>query len=106
MKIFAHRGLWRKLKEENTLEAIEGAFRAGFDLETDVRIQDSNFVIKHDPLLENEVLPKLSELFAIFEKYDDRHIAFHFKYDDWERPNSLRAVDLLAPFSDRVFSAE
>lgn len=104
MRIFAHRGLWKTAKEANTLEAMKRAFEAGFDVETDIRIQNGNFVIKHDPLLKNEVLLELKDILTLARNYTKTYIALHFKYDGQaESFPSKRIVDFLMPFADQVF---
>lgn len=103
MRVFAHRGLWNTKAEENTLRAMEQAFKEGFDLETDLRFFRGSLVIKHDPPRAGEKLPRLLELLSILKKYKDNHVALHFKYNDWKNPGSYEIADILKPFADRVF---
>ena len=104
MRIFAHKGLWKIKKEANTLEAMNKALDAGFDLETDIRIQNGRFVIKHDPALQDEDLLNLKEVLTLFKKYDKNYIALHFKENGWGQSGQLSTlVNLLAPFSAQVF---
>lgn len=49
IKIIAHRGLWFKPEEKNTLEAFERALQNGFGIETDFRDRNGELVISHDP---------------------------------------------------------
>lgn len=49
-QIFAHRGFWEKGGfVPNSLESLESAFEEGFAVETDVRDQQKEIVISHDP---------------------------------------------------------
>lgn len=104
MRIFAHKGLWGNAKEANTLDAIKRAFEAGFDIETDICIQNGNFVIKHDPPLKNEVLLELKDVLTLLRKYNKTHIALHFKHDDSGKScPSKKIVDFIVPFANQVF---
>lgn len=49
MHIIAHRGMWDRPEEQNTLEAFARAFSAGFGIETDVRDCAGRLVISHNP---------------------------------------------------------
>lgn len=53
MKILAHRGLWRKPEEQNTLGAFRAAFDAGFGAELDIRDSMGWVVVSHDPVTLN-----------------------------------------------------
>ncbi|OGL65162.1 hypothetical protein A3B21_00285 [Candidatus Uhrbacteria bacterium RIFCSPLOWO2_01_FULL_47_24] len=104
MRIFAHKGLWKVKQEANTLVALEKALEADFDLETDIRIQNGNFVIKHDPPSANEVLLELKDALTILKGYGTRYMAIHCKYDDWKITSSLnKIIALLTPFTNQVF---
>lgn len=48
MKIFAHRGLWRSKKEQNSLVAFRRALDAGFGIECDLRDACGKIVVAHD----------------------------------------------------------
>lgn len=48
MKIIAHRGLWRKKIEQNTLIAFNRAIRFGFGIELDIRDCRGRIVVSHD----------------------------------------------------------
>ena len=47
-RILAHRGLWSKKSDQNTLGALVKALAEGFGLETDLRDYNSKIVISHD----------------------------------------------------------
>lgn len=53
-RIYAHRGVWASLEEQNTPDSIFLASQMGFGVETDFRSSDGNLVISHDPLLGSE----------------------------------------------------
>ena len=49
-QIFAHRGFWKEGGfAPNSRESLESAFEKGFAVETDVRDQQEEIVISHDP---------------------------------------------------------
>ena len=49
-QIFAHRGFWKEGGfAPNSIESLESAFEKGFAVETDVRDQQEEIVISHDP---------------------------------------------------------
>lgn len=54
--IFAHRGLWNSIEEQNSKPAIENAFSLGFGVETDIRSFLGSLVISHDPIMSSENL--------------------------------------------------
>lgn len=103
MRNFAHRGLWHKPEEGNSLAAIERALVAGFDVETDVRILDKQFVVKHDKPNASEKLPLLTQLLDVLEKYPDRQMALHAKYKDWADPYFMEICSMLAPVANQIF---
>lgn len=49
MQILAHRGFWKAPEEKNGWTALEHAFANGFGIETDIRDQNGELVISHDP---------------------------------------------------------
>jgi len=61
----AHRGLWKRHEERNTLPALQNALAAGFGIETDVRDACGNLVIAHDP--PGASAPALDELLAMLK---------------------------------------
>ena len=49
-QIFAHRGFWKEGGfAPNSIESLESAFEKGFAVETDVRDQQEEIVVSHDP---------------------------------------------------------
>ncbi len=102
-RVFAHRGLWRNPEDENSLAALSRALASGFDIETDLRLLNGEFVIKHDEPLASESLPALLDAVALMQDYPERELALHFKYDDWRDPESFAVIDLLQPIKEQVF---
>jgi len=49
MIVLAHRGLWRRDADKNSLPALREALLAGFGVETDLRDDRGRVVISHDP---------------------------------------------------------
>jgi hypothetical protein len=64
--ILAHRGVWRRRDERNTLEAFREAFRLGFGVQTDVRDRDGELVIAEDPPT-GGWQPRFTDLLALYE---------------------------------------
>lgn len=48
MKIIAHRGLWNKREDGNTMESFCAAFKKGFGIETDIRDYNGEIVVSHN----------------------------------------------------------
>jgi hypothetical protein len=48
MEVLAHRGWWSVPTERNSRAAIERAFRSGFGIETDLRLDRGDLVLSHD----------------------------------------------------------
>ena len=80
IEIFAHRGLWSDFKEQNTLSAIENAFKLGLNLETDIRDLNGNLVISHDPAIEMNRID-FKHFLEIKENYPDLLVALNIKSD-------------------------
>ncbi len=49
MNLLAHRGIWKKSDEKNSIQALLASFDLGIGIETDVRDCDGALVISHDP---------------------------------------------------------
>jgi hypothetical protein len=65
MKIIAHRGLWTRSEEQNTLEALRAAVDAGFGIETDVWAWGLHGVISHDPPSPSASVVTLEDVVAL-----------------------------------------
>jgi len=78
--ILAHRGLWKKNHEKNSIIAFKRAFDNGFGVETDVRDFKDEIVISHDIPSKNS--KKLEELLTTLESYSgDFKLALNVKSD-------------------------
>lgn len=66
MKILAHRGLWHRTEEKNSISALKRALEAGFGVETDIRDDNGYIVISH-----NIVKGKANGLDELLEYYHD-----------------------------------
>jgi hypothetical protein len=80
MKIFAHRGLWRDLAEQNTLVAIDAAFCRGMSVEIDLWKKDESGAIwvGHDIGIANT---NFEDVLAIWMAYDNVDLALNIKCD-------------------------
>ena len=47
MKIIAHRGLWKKKSEQNTIKSINEALMNDYGIETDIRDYRNKIVVSH-----------------------------------------------------------
>lgn len=72
--IFAHRGLWAGISDQNSRLAISNAFGADFAIETDFRDVFGDMVISHDPPVSNEVL-------RFDRQWSHSRIAYNLKSD-------------------------
>ena len=48
--IYAHRGMWQTLDQQNSLQSIEATRIFGYGVETDFRSKNHSLVISHNPL--------------------------------------------------------
>lgn len=75
-QIFAHRGLWAENSSvPNSPHSIESAFNGGYAVETDIRDQNLEIVISHDPCNEGNQ-PKVSQFLN-----SENRIALNVKSD-------------------------
>lgn len=80
MKILAHRGLWRRPDEQNTLEAVERSFDSGFGIESDIRDRNEELVISHNiPNSDSFLVEKVFERMAVC--VEDLCFAINIKAD-------------------------
>lgn len=84
MKIIAHRGMWFKPEERNTIPAFERALQNGFGIETDFRDLNGELVISHDPASLNSI--KAQSFFDLCHQYPntDPH-AINIKSDGLQK---------------------
>lgn len=87
--LLAHRGLWHKKAEQNTLSAFEKAFKMGFGIECDLRDYGGKIVISHD--LAHEHSLNLDQLLSLHSHYPHLPLALNIKADGLQKilKNSL-----------------
>ncbi len=54
--IYAHRGMWQTLDQQNSLQSIEKTRIYGFGVETDFRSNNHSLVVSHDPYVDSGLL--------------------------------------------------
>lgn len=73
--IYAHRGMWQTLDQQNSLQSIEATRNTGFGVETDFRSNNRSLVISHDPC-------QASNLLAVDEiDFSEIPVALNIKED-------------------------
>lgn len=78
--ILAHRGIWNKIKEQNTMIAFKRAFKSNIGIETDIRDYNGELVISHDIPVGKELL--LSDFFREYKNFDSKVcLALNIKSD-------------------------
>ncbi|MBI5222905.1 hypothetical protein HY990_00630 [Candidatus Micrarchaeota archaeon] len=84
-RILAHRGLWYKPEEKNTLAALVKAVELGFGIETDFRDQNRTVVVSHD-MPHGSILTfrKLLEELSKLPKFKEVWYALNIKADGIE----------------------
>ena len=82
IEVISHRGLWKKLEEQNTIEAFYDSLEAGFGIETDIRDNCGDLVISHDiPTQTNNILT-VDDFFNLYQKYGkNQTLALNIKSD-------------------------
>jgi hypothetical protein len=73
--IYAHRGVWTSLDQQNSPQAIDTAHKLGFGVETDFRSHNKRLVVSHDPFIDNGILG-LDEF-----NFQDTPVAMNIKED-------------------------
>lgn len=86
MQLLAHRGLWHKPEEKNTLQALTASFGLGIGIETDVRDCDGVLVISHDPPKKANVLSLEDLLEAYISGLTRPVLALNVKADGLQVP--------------------
>jgi hypothetical protein len=120
-RIFAHRGLWNCVSEQNSAKAISDAIQHGFAVETDLRFYSNEVVVSHDSP-PNKVV-RLFDLenwkegrFALNIKEDGLHEHFvpwrsaleasgSFLFDG-STPDMLKYAQLSIPIANRISEVE
>jgi hypothetical protein len=121
-RIFAHRGLWDRPEEKNSLKSLQGALVNGFSLETDIRSFGTRTTISHDPtdtpqLFLDDLLYQIDKLkLSINQKiafniksdglYLDEQIKMtthkNFFYFDMSVPEKVKYTSYQLPVADRI----
>ena len=76
IEIFAHRAIYQN--KENTLEGIENNLKSGFNIDIDVRKNNSGIYLSHDPKIEGEDF--FENACNIIKNYNKK-VAIHVKED-------------------------
>jgi hypothetical protein len=79
LDIIAHRGLWIKSHEKNSVEAFKLALKNGFGIETDLRDFNGNIVISHD--IPTELCLTFKEFMDIVQEYPSQTLSLNIKSD-------------------------
>lgn len=72
MIVLAHRGLWRRKAEQNTVSSLCDALDQGFGIETDIRDDRGRLVISHD--CPSGAEPELDEFLACYRERRSTHM--------------------------------
>lgn len=82
-QIIAHRGIWNKKSEGNTLKALVTALDLGYGIEFDVRDHNGKIIISHDPPQPSDRLLFLDELLSIYKRREySTVLAINIKSDE------------------------
>lgn len=80
MKIIAHRGIWNKREEGNTMEGFEKAFAHGYGIETDVRDFNGKLVVSHNVVADTAIA--FADVLELYSKMNcDMELAINIKAD-------------------------
>lgn len=100
IEILAHRGLWRKPNEMNTLKSFRYAFEKGFGIETDIRDKDGELYISHDPIIDEKNCARFSEFIDLYKLYAmNKTLAINIKSDGIiKKINDLLKINKITEF--------
>lgn len=85
-RILAHRGLWDEKNKPNSIDALLGAWKEGFGIETDLRDLGQRIVISHDIPAGDEIhLDELIPLLAGIGSSTGQTFAANIKADGLEK---------------------
>lgn len=85
MEFIAHRGLWKREEEQNTLLSLFDALEKGFGIETDIRDCNGELVISHDMAIYGSS-PLLSSLFEFYKSNGlETTLALNIKADGLQK---------------------
>ena len=84
MKIIAHRGLWKKQKNGNTMDGFLAAFNKGYGIETDIRDYDGKIVVSHNIASQDNFL--FEDVLKLYKKIGcNASLAINIKADGLQR---------------------
>jgi hypothetical protein len=80
MEVFAHRGLWSSVVNQNSKDAVRNAFESGYSVELDIwkTSPTSALMLGHDIGLASGLFEEVLEIKA---DYPDRYMAINIKCD-------------------------
>jgi glycerophosphoryl diester phosphodiesterase len=84
--VLCHRGLWGETVGQNSAQAFEGAFAAGYGIETDLRDDRGTLVVSHDPPAGHGHEMPAAELFQLYRGFSDLPLAINIKSDGLAQP--------------------
>ena len=74
MRIIAHRGFWKTLKEKNSMKSILDAIKHGYGFETDLRDYKEKLVVSHN--IADASSPEAESVFAALKDKQGQGIVF------------------------------
>ena len=83
IEIIAHRGIWTKKEEQNSLLSLKNAISNNFGIETDVRFFNDEIIISHDPIQKSNLGSNSFEEFLNYyaEINSKSYLAINIKCD-------------------------
>ena len=95
MQILAHRGLWKRNIDKNSMNSFILSFKENIGIETDLRDFNGDIVISHDPVDDNKDIILFEDLLKFYKKYkSEEMLALNIKSDGI----ILKAENLLNKF--------
>jgi glycerophosphoryl diester phosphodiesterase len=88
MNIVSHRGNWVSPEDKNTLQSLVRSLDGGYGLETDLRDQNGEIVISHDPPTGTNL--KFSDFLIRYIEHSELVLALNIKSDGL--CNSLKSI--------------
>lgn len=80
LELLAHRGVWKSIPEQNTLQGFEEAFVRSWGIEFDVRDHKKNLIISHDAPTGDEF--SFESVLSLYKKVgNDVTLAINIKSD-------------------------
>lgn len=82
MDIIAHRGIWNKSADKNSIEAFKLSFNEKFGIETDLRDYQGSIVISHDPVINEKNILFFEDLLKLYKNSKSKNVlALNIKCD-------------------------